>query len=411
MKYSIVHHPCSLSAVSAAVMLVTIGNDVAAFSTNSGTMRVSPSTIQRQQQHRSNPWMVVSSTTNGWSAPTCLYSGGSSPLEDQKETDDEISRLRTMAQKLRAEAAALEAERAEELAKAASAVFDKFDVNNDGVVSLEELKLGLEKNLKMELSESRVKMIMDEFDTSGTGNLDVQEMVSIDQFRNKLQQVVQEEKRLAKEAVLAAKKEQEMAKLEEAKMDFLNEREPTLNDKLLSILPYLFPLMDSLQFGRFLLVENSNNPLVELLAILYTIYRSIPFSGFVAFLALNFLSSNPGINRLVRFNMQQAIFLDIALFFPGLIGAVLGVIGSSAGLQLPQQFNELGPDLVFGGLLLAVLYSSVSSLLGITPNKIPIVSQAVEDRMPTVDMFDDQGRFIPRELRDKKDDDEKKNKD
>jgi hypothetical protein len=27
------------------------------------------------------------------------------------------------------------------------------------------------------------------------------------------------------------------------------------------------------------------------------------------------------------------------------------------------------------------------------------MSQAVDDRMPTVDMFDDQGRFLPREMR------------
>jgi hypothetical protein len=327
--------------------------------------------------------------------------------EEQREADDEITRLRTMAQKLRAEAAALEAERAEGLARAASAVFDKFDTDRDGVVTLAELKAGLEKNLKTELSDSRVKMIMDEFDLSGDGTLDVGEMVTIDQFRNKLQQVVQEEKRLAKEAVLSAKREQEMAKLEEARLDFLNDKEPTLNDKLFSIVPYLFPLMDSLQFGRFLLAENSDSPLVGLLAVLYGIYRSIPFSGFVAFLALNFLSSNPGINRLVRFNMQQAIFLDIALFFPGLIGAVLAVVGSTAGLQIPPQVNELGADFVFGGLLLAVAYSAVSSLLGVTPNKIPIVSQAVEDRMPTVDMFDEQGRFIPRELREKKDGEKK----
>jgi hypothetical protein len=342
---------------------------------------------------RTTPFQQLTSPST-----STLYMNTHSP-EEQMVADDEISRLKIMAQKLRAEAAALEAERAQELANAASVAFEKFDVDNDGVITLEELKRGLEKTLKTELSTERVKMIMDEFDVSGDGKLQIDEMVTVDQFRNKLAFIVQEEKRLAKEAVIAAKQEEELAKLAEARMSILNDGEPTGRDKLLSILPYLFPLLDSLQFGRFLIVENADNPLVGLLALAYAAYRSIPFSGFVAFLALNVLSSNPGINRLVRFNMQQAIFLDIALFFPGFIAAILGVVGSSAGLSIPESFVELTNNTIFGALLLTVAYASISSFLGITPDKIPIISQAVDDRMPTVDMFDDQGRFLPREMR------------
>jgi hypothetical protein len=325
--------------------------------------------------------------------------------EEQKTADDEIERLKSMAQKLRAEAAALEAERAQELANAATVAFEKFDKNNDGVITLEELKLGLEKTLKTELSEERVKKLLNEFDASGDGFLQVEEMVTVDQFRNKLEYLKEEEKRLAKEAAIAAKQEEEAAKLAEARLNMINDKAPTNRDKIVSVLPYLFPLMDSLQFGRFLLVENADNPVVTVLALLYAAYRSIPFSGFVAFFALNFLSSNPGINKLVRFNMQQAIFLDIALFFPGLIAAVVGLIG---GGNLPPAFTEITNDVVFGTLLLTVAYASISSLLGITPDKIPLISQAVEDRMPTVDMFDDQGRYIPREMRKTKDEDQDK---
>jgi hypothetical protein len=167
--------------------------------------------------------------------------------------------------------------------------------------------------------------------------------------------------------------------------------------------------LDSLQFGRFLIVENADNPVVTALALLYAAYRSIPFSGFVAFLALNLLSSNPGINRLVRFNMQQAIFLDIALFFPGLIAAIVGLVASGAGAEFSPALNELANDVVFGSLLLTVAYSAVCSLLGITPNKIPFISQAVEDRMPTVDMFDADGRYIPSQSRDEKKNEDKDN--
>ena len=71
----------------------------------------------------------------------------------------------------------------------------------------------------------------------------------------------------------------------------------------------------------------------------------------------------------------------------------------------------MSSDLVFAGVVAAILYSSISSLLGITPDKLPFISQAASDRMPTIDMFDDQGRFIPRDAREKKDDEDKKNGD
>jgi hypothetical protein len=328
-------------------------------------------------------------------------------MDEQNAEDNEIERLKSMAQKLRAEVAAMEAERAREYAKAAEAAFQKFDTNNNGEITFEELKAGLEKVLKTELPEQRVRKLMDDFDVSGDGKLQPKEFVGVEKFRNRLEQLIQEEKQQVRDAEAAAKKEAEMAKLAEARMNILNDKEPTTQDKVLSVLPYLFPLLDSLQFGRFLLVENPENPLVVVLALLFTLYKSIPFSGFLAFLALNVLSGNPGINRLVRFNMQQAIFLDIALFFPGLIGAVFALIATGAGVQFPTAFTELGSDLIFGALLLTIVYASISSLLGITPNKIPGISQAVEDRMPSIDMFDDEGRFTPRDMREKKDDEKK----
>ena len=51
-----------------------------------------------------------------------------------------------------------------------------------------------------------------------------------------------------------------MAKMAEAARELLNDREPTTRDKIVSVLPYLFPLVDSLQFGRFLIAENQDNP-------------------------------------------------------------------------------------------------------------------------------------------------------
>ena len=328
---------------------------------------------------------------------------------ESTEEDDEIARLKAMAQKLRAEAANLEAEQAEERAKVARMAFEKFDDNSDGKISLEELKQGLEAALKTEISQERVQKLMNKFDVSGDGYLQLDEMVSVDQFRNQLEAFSREEKRLAREASMEAQKEQEEAKKAEARMNLLNDKEPTQKDKILSVLPYLFPLFDSLQFGRFFFIDNADNPFLGLIALAYAAYRSIPFSGFAAFIALNTLSNNPGLNKLIRFNMQQAIFLDIALFFPGLIGALLAGAGSAAGFQIPAGVSQTGNTAIFAVLVLTVLYASISSLLGVKPDKIPLISVAVEDRMPTIDMFDDQGRYIPRNQRQQENkDDEKK---
>ena len=250
---------------------------------------------------------------------------------------------------------------------------------------------------------------MDVFDTSGDGALQVDEFVTLDKFRNQLEALAREEKRIAAEAAQESKRQEQEALLAEAKLEFLNEKEPTTSDKVLSVLPYLFPLMDGLQYGRFLLgAEDGSNPFIVILALLYTLYRSIPFSGFVAFFALNILSNNPSLNRLVRFNMSQAIFLDIALFFPSLFVGLSGMILGAAGGPVSNAASEIFSDITFGTLLLTLLYCAVSSLLGREPDNIPLISDAVKSRMPTIDMFNDEGMFMPREYKEKEEDEDDK---
>jgi hypothetical protein len=256
----------------------------------------------------------------------------------------------------------------------------------------------------MELPENRVKQLLADFDKSGDGQLQVEDFAGVEQFRNRLEALARDEKARSMEIAKAAKKEEEISKLMEAQMEMINDKPPTNIDKLLSVIPYLFPLLDSLQFAGFLVNANPENPLSGLVALLFTAYRSIPLGGLIAYFALNFLSGNPSINRLVRFNMRQAISLDIALFFPGFLAAISAFVGQGLGLQFPPAFGELGSDALLLTVFATIAYASISSLLGVTPDKIPLISKAVEDRMPSVmDMFDDQGRF-----KEKDDDSERK---
>ena len=76
--------------------------------------------------------------------------------------------------------------------------FEKFDTNVDGKLSVEELKSGLEKTLKIELSKDRVQKLVDELDVNKDGYLQLEEMLSIDKFRRKLENFSREEKELLK---------------------------------------------------------------------------------------------------------------------------------------------------------------------------------------------------------------------
>ena len=74
--------------------------------------------------------------------------------------------------------------------------------------------------------------------------------------------------------------------------------------------------------------------IVIIIGLLYSIYETIPFSGLILFYFFNLFSNNLQLNRLVRFNIQQAIFIDIALIIPGILGSVVGVIAET--MQSPM---------------------------------------------------------------------------
>jgi EF-hand domain pair/Chloroplast import apparatus Tic20-like len=280
-------------------------------------------------------------------------------------------------------------------------VFNKFDTNQDGELSLDELKSALEKTFKMDLPQDRVAQLMNEFDKSGDGVLQKDEFVNVEQFRSRLENLAQEERRKALEASKRAQQESELAKLIESQLELINDKPPTATDKIVSVLPYIFPLMDSVVFGQFLLANaGENNPAVTALAVLYSLYRSVPLSGFLAFFGLSTLSGNLAINRLVRYNMQQAIYLDVALFLPGLLATLATAASQGLNMPLPPNLVELGSDAVFVTLLATLAYSTISSLLGVTPDKIPLLGKTVNDRLPSIDatMFDEQGRFNTEKL-------------
>lgn len=145
----------------------------------------------------------------------------------------------------------------------------------------------------------------------------------------------------------------------------------TVSDRIFAALPYLLPLIDGLAFGAFLFREF---PILGLILVplqpLLIVYQ-IPFAGLIIFFALYLLVvRNENISHFIRFNTMQAILIDIVII---LFRLILGIFGQG----IPIAFIvETIYNMIFLGVVAAVIYSVVQSLLG-RYAEIPPISDAV----------------------------------
>lgn len=144
----------------------------------------------------------------------------------------------------------------------------------------------------------------------------------------------------------------------------------TVSDRIFACLPYLLPLIEVLNFGAFLLAQFPPLqvlflPLVPLVAI----YYGIPFGGMIIFFALFALVvRNETISHFIRFNVMQAILLDIVIFLFSILIKLVGIAGGFAIETLSTT--------IFLGIVAAVVYSVLQSLMG-RYAEIPAISDAV----------------------------------
>lgn len=301
------------------------------------------------------------------------------------------ARLLARAQKLRAEASELEAEQKLMIADQIYETFKYFDTDGSGTISVKELREGLCKTAQLCLMEEEAEELLKSFDANGDGVLQPEEFKSVEDFKKKFEAYVIEKRTEATQARMNArlekKKAEEAEKRAEVVAGILNDRAPTIADRFVSILPYLFPLLDATNYGLGILQDIPANPLLTAWLLFYKIYSTIPLSGIVAFVALNFLSSNLQLNRLIRFNIRQAIFLDISLIFPSLLSGIILVLLPELGVNVPTNFGTEINGLIFLTFAVAISYSSVSSLLGLAPDKIPYISERANSMLPTADQL------------------------
>lgn len=147
------------------------------------------------------------------------------------------------------------------------------------------------------------------------------------------------------------------------------------SDRLKACVPYMLPILDGDQFGRYIYERIPPLGLLDdiILGPVLNVYHSVPFIGLILFVFLTLgTRGNTNMSRGVRFNAQQAALIDVGLIFPELIGSSL------VGVDVPRYLSEPCSNFVYYAYIAAVGYSIVSNLQGKKPDKIPWISGNAE---------------------------------
>ncbi|KAJ9153938.1 hypothetical protein P3X46_027324 [Hevea brasiliensis] len=145
-------------------------------------------------------------------------------------------------------------------------------------------------------------------------------------------------------------------------------------DRIISAVCYFYPFFDGVQYGKYVITQFSPiHALIQPLFPAIRVFKSFPLNGFLVFLTLYFVVvRNPNFSRYVRFNIMQAIVLDVLLIFPDLLERSFNP-RDGLGLDLLMSLDST----VFLYLLVCLIYGSSSCLLGQVP-RLPIVAEAAD---------------------------------
>jgi hypothetical protein len=147
---------------------------------------------------------------------------------------------------------------------------------------------------------------------------------------------------------------------------------PPIWQRLLAAAAYLLPWSDAIPFGRALFGLFPALQWLSLPALpIAVLEQAVPFGGLVLFLVLYLaVVRNGQVPYGIRFNVLQAILIDIVLVLVGLVFQVLiNPLGS--GFALRTLSNT-----VFLGTLVLVAYGVVQNLRGKEAD-LPTISEAV----------------------------------
>ncbi|CAM9967518.1 unnamed protein product [Ectocarpus sp. 8 AP-2014] len=147
----------------------------------------------------------------------------------------------------------------------------------------------------------------------------------------------------------------------------------SVRNRALGTVVYLLPMLDGLDCGRdvFHAVPMLGSLVHGLLAPALAIWDNVPFMPLVMFIILQVSVRRQDTSRFIRFNVQQAILVDI-------LTVVLGLLGTAAGYVAPEG-EQFVTNFAFYCLVGAVAYAVAETARGKMANQqIPLISAAAE---------------------------------
>lgn len=154
----------------------------------------------------------------------------------------------------------------------------------------------------------------------------------------------------------------------------------SVKDRIISCLPYVFPMVEAMSFGMLLMVQF---PILGLILIpltpfltVYNILNSVlgGYGGLVLFFALYMLVvRNTNVNHFIRYNTMNALIIGIAA---SLVATVLNLLGILRNITLPLPLPlTILFSVIFLGVVISSIYSIVVALMG-KYAEIPVLSEA-----------------------------------
>jgi len=152
--------------------------------------------------------------------------------------------------------------------------------------------------------------------------------------------------------------------------------------KILAALAYLLPLAEGLQFALPLLqMAPALSLLFAPIILVNFLLTSIPFGGLILIIIFITAAQNRELPRMLRFNLEQAVLLDIALILPSLLFAGASTTGDA---NLALSVAVLSFTLLFFVATWCILKILLRDEI---PDDIPVISNAAKN-------FIDQGTFF-----------------
>eukprot|EP00434_Breviolum_minutum_P011149 symbB.v1.2.009837.t1/scaffold635.1/size178188/8 len=290
------------------------------------------------------------------------------------------------AAKLRDEVAQLEREQEEARRKERQALFRILDTDSSGALDAKELQKGIKDVMGADVDDATAERLVKSLDLNGDGIIQPEEL-DFDAVQRLLKELLGMGKRCGK----------------------VDRQDTGLLTRVGSLAAYLLPLTDALRFGMFLFAAFPFiQPFLDLLVIPVLLINALPFGlGYLAlFFLMQGLASNKSLPALLRYNLRQAITLDIFLVLMSLSGGVFQALAGLAQLQIPLEIVGFSSTVIYLVVTGCCLYSIAVSLSGNLPTGLGLLSEVAEfqifDTAPS-DGKEDAGKFYDKLFKNKED--------